>query len=472
MKCETVIEDLSAYIDGELSAQEAQAVASHVSQCEHCRHELAELQRVAGLIRLMPVEKAPGRLADDVAAEIEAGKKRREKVGYYVRLLGPAAAAALIALAISIIYRGSEPAPDYTVARRPAAETGLLKPGPAESFLRAEPARQAAKAAPQPAFVPQSETTADRAASPVMGDVAQAPSPAHKMLDEPRGTPGFVYAPPPGAPSTGKDEGIRVAAEDRLAAAHEAAKGIRQGGLGGALTPVPHRGTPVEELASMRPALPVGNAAFIVLRAEQPAATAEKVKALLVAQQVTAPAAAPVPQSRSKPSLSTAPAAVPRAEFRDLSREGALPAEALEKAGAARKPAIEPIVAEIRADKYQEILVELAKLGTVERPAAEAGGTEATLTAALPAGVAAAPAKVEKQELMTENDVGRSRVAGGPAPVGERKKEAAAEAETAARATAGKPVEDKVRTIRLTITIEPLPAAALSAPASKVEAAK
>jgi hypothetical protein len=53
MTCETVREDLVAYHDGELSEQDRQQVAAHLSSCSSCAQEEAELAKVTLIVANM-----------------------------------------------------------------------------------------------------------------------------------------------------------------------------------------------------------------------------------------------------------------------------------------------------------------------------------------------------------------------------------------------------------------------------------
>jgi anti-sigma factor RsiW len=52
-------EQLSAYVDGELSAAERAAIERHLPACAECRAELAELRRVRALLGALPAPTLP-----------------------------------------------------------------------------------------------------------------------------------------------------------------------------------------------------------------------------------------------------------------------------------------------------------------------------------------------------------------------------------------------------------------------------
>lgn len=97
-------EELSAYLDGELSTQEMPAVVTHLETCTDCRAELADLDRSRTAVRALPGLETPTFLA--VERDLQDSKRRR--------IMWPAAAAAggvaAAALAFTVGFGGgSEP---------------------------------------------------------------------------------------------------------------------------------------------------------------------------------------------------------------------------------------------------------------------------------------------------------------------------------------------------------------------------
>ena len=52
-------EQLSAFLDGQLSNEEKEFVAAHVKTCEQCQQELAELRQTVALLRALPQPALP-----------------------------------------------------------------------------------------------------------------------------------------------------------------------------------------------------------------------------------------------------------------------------------------------------------------------------------------------------------------------------------------------------------------------------
>ena len=71
MLCEQAREHLSAYLDRELASELSVAVRAHLESCADCRALLADLRATAGLLRALPVHRAPADLAEDVQRQIE-----------------------------------------------------------------------------------------------------------------------------------------------------------------------------------------------------------------------------------------------------------------------------------------------------------------------------------------------------------------------------------------------------------------
>ncbi len=71
--CDHIQEQLSGYVDAELSPDERRLVHEHLAECQVCRHRLETLQRVAGHVRNLPELEAPPELLINVSREIRRG---------------------------------------------------------------------------------------------------------------------------------------------------------------------------------------------------------------------------------------------------------------------------------------------------------------------------------------------------------------------------------------------------------------
>jgi predicted anti-sigma-YlaC factor YlaD len=101
MWCKQVRNQLSAYVDGELNTQRAQAVEMHLSQCEGCSRESETVGGVRRLTAAIPLEELPtglhagimARLADEMAASARAFRPAPRRLSPWA-LMGLAGAAA------------------------------------------------------------------------------------------------------------------------------------------------------------------------------------------------------------------------------------------------------------------------------------------------------------------------------------------------------------------------------------------
>ncbi len=108
------IEDLVAWLDGELPAADAARVAAHVDACAACRREADGLRRSGELVAALPRATPSADFAARVLASSRAGAAPRR--GRLLRLVPAAAAAA--AVAAVLLWRAVGPQRD--------AELGVL----------------------------------------------------------------------------------------------------------------------------------------------------------------------------------------------------------------------------------------------------------------------------------------------------------------------------------------------------------
>jgi len=88
-------ENLSAYIDGELSPAETARVERHLEQCEQCRRELDSLTQTVHLLNRLPALRAPRSFL--LPAEAEESRRRfKARTRVYYALQGATVLAALL----------------------------------------------------------------------------------------------------------------------------------------------------------------------------------------------------------------------------------------------------------------------------------------------------------------------------------------------------------------------------------------
>jgi anti-sigma factor RsiW len=85
---------ISAYLDGELSREEARRLTVHMASCGRCAVEMEETQQVRAAIRSLPILDLPAGLVPEADAEVVPLHRHR---GVWV-----GAAAAVVAAVIAI----------------------------------------------------------------------------------------------------------------------------------------------------------------------------------------------------------------------------------------------------------------------------------------------------------------------------------------------------------------------------------
>src|ERR671928_2189773 len=102
MRSEPQLEELSAYLDGELKLEARRELESHLDSCESCRHRLSSLRSTVGFIQGLPKE-VPYR-----AFTIPAQRPRRRPSFVPLAWASGAAAAMLMVVIVagSLIHPG------------------------------------------------------------------------------------------------------------------------------------------------------------------------------------------------------------------------------------------------------------------------------------------------------------------------------------------------------------------------------
>lgn len=169
MKCESVREKLTAYLDGELEGERGSAIRGHLRGCDACRQTAADEAALRDGLRSLPPLDPPASLWAGVQARLAAEEVRdaerptwRRALGWLrprapqIGLAGAALAAAIILLVVRV-QRGEEPqiastSPPPTAYPPPiiAPQQEAPKPGACDltssdddvtASLAAEPAR-------------------------------------------------------------------------------------------------------------------------------------------------------------------------------------------------------------------------------------------------------------------------------------------------------------------------------------------
>jgi anti-sigma factor RsiW len=105
MSC-TVEDELTAYVDGELSAVEAARVRSHLTSCSGCRSTEALLRRTVTELAALPAFEPSSALRRRVLAEVEAlPRPWPERMRAWLRpgALAPAGVALVTAVLVAVV---------------------------------------------------------------------------------------------------------------------------------------------------------------------------------------------------------------------------------------------------------------------------------------------------------------------------------------------------------------------------------
>ena len=230
-----VLDQLSAYLDHELSVAEAAAVREHLAGCEACAARLAHLAAVDGRLRDLPAE-APAQYFDSFASRVRTRIEtaHRPRVPFRVPAWTWAVAAAvLIAVVLPRMALVRQGAPASAPAKAPVAAapatTSVPAPARADSpapVVLAEAERLRASGYVQ---TPSADAKTDAKAEPTIGGASASP-PLRKGETAPR----FAGPPPAATPvpaESGRMEGFTAERADAAGAGATANLAAREASL-------------------------------------------------------------------------------------------------------------------------------------------------------------------------------------------------------------------------------------------------
>lgn len=102
-RCGFQSEDLSAYLDGELSAAEVQVVEAHLADCERCRRSLEALRRTRALVLGLPSTSPPPEFREGLREALRAAGAPKHSRGVRSRGGGWHRGLALVAASILVV---------------------------------------------------------------------------------------------------------------------------------------------------------------------------------------------------------------------------------------------------------------------------------------------------------------------------------------------------------------------------------
>jgi hypothetical protein len=187
-------EQLMAYLDGELAANEAARVAAHLAECAECQRLEADLRSVSAQMLSWNVEPAPQQLNDGVLAELHTNATQhtaKEPWNLFrflferrIRIARWGLAAACVGVAAMILLKVFNPSPTYfsvqpadklatsaqliSMERQPETLSGGGGGGEHREELKVERPRPLTRIMPAPrpaAPAPQSAMSASRSAA-------------------------------------------------------------------------------------------------------------------------------------------------------------------------------------------------------------------------------------------------------------------------------------------------------------------
>ena len=115
IKCLNNKEQLSAYLDGIMTAEEKRLIEEHLSTCEHCKTTLSELKKTQEALRnLEEVEPPPWftqKIMNRVREEAEPKKGLLQRLFYplHIKIPVEALATCLVVVLALFVYKNTEP---------------------------------------------------------------------------------------------------------------------------------------------------------------------------------------------------------------------------------------------------------------------------------------------------------------------------------------------------------------------------
>ncbi|MCX5796477.1 MAG: anti-sigma factor [Elusimicrobia bacterium] len=112
---------ISAYLDGELCGEEAEAVQSHIASCPSCREEHASLRAAKSLLARAPRRAMPPELVAQIEGRLARPLWRQvlDRLLPPMPVLVPAGACAAAALLAVVWFGARRAAPDQSIPLEP-----------------------------------------------------------------------------------------------------------------------------------------------------------------------------------------------------------------------------------------------------------------------------------------------------------------------------------------------------------------
>lgn len=109
MRCEEILNHLSAHLEDEIEPTQRRAIQEHLSDCGRCRHELELLRRTVSALKSLEQVEVPHRLTASIEAGVEARgttwlQRLASRLFFPLHIKLPLEAMALILVALGAVY--------------------------------------------------------------------------------------------------------------------------------------------------------------------------------------------------------------------------------------------------------------------------------------------------------------------------------------------------------------------------------
>ena len=126
MECSDIQQRLSAYIEGNVSAEEEGLIEEHLKACQQCNESLADLKKTLEYVQNLEEIEPPPWLKQKVMARVrsEAEAKRGifQRIFYPLHIKLPIEALAVIVIAVTTIYVFKTMQPELELIKAPSEE--------------------------------------------------------------------------------------------------------------------------------------------------------------------------------------------------------------------------------------------------------------------------------------------------------------------------------------------------------------
>lgn len=294
-------ENLSAYIDRELTAAERSRVERHLATCAECRRDVESLQETVALLRRVPARPVPRSFTLPASARAVQARQRRWNTAFGALRTATVTIATMLVLVFAGDAALSGGLISPTGARMAQDAATLAAPAAQPEAPMEEAAPMIAEAAPQAGAQGEVAPYGGPEVAPKMAPDAEAPAPSEtaRALQPPREEwPGSRGMPGEGVGAAGPEAG-------------GAGGGDAMGGMGGAVPAMPRingiegASEPAPELM-MEKAVPAEGAAEAP-QAESEAESLNQVPSTEAPQPeaLTPPEPTPAPQPTQAPPVET-----------------------------------------------------------------------------------------------------------------------------------------------------------------------